>query len=219
MKRLRWLAPDDPPDAFPPVETALDEPDGLLAGGGDLSPERLLAAYSRGIFPWFSPGQPVLWWSPDPREVLVPADFHRSRSLERTLRRRQYTVTMDRAFGDVIAACAAPRRQDHGTWITAGMQAAYGELHARGHAHSIEVWDGDRLVGGTYGVRVRRVFCGESMFSREPDASKVALSWLAGHCPRLGIELIDCQLESPHLRSLGSRPMARADFIQLIRLA
>lgn len=216
MKRLRWLAPGDPPDAFPPVESALDEPDGLLAGGGDLSTDRLLAAYARGIFPWYSAGQPILWWSPDPREVLVPAEFHRSRSLQRTLRRGRFAVTMDTAFDAVIAACAERRREAGGTWITPEMQAAYRELHARGHAHSVEVWAGDRLAGGVYGVRVRHVFCGESMFSREPDASKVALSWLAERSPGLGIELIDCQLESPHLRSLGSRPMARNAFVRLL---
>jgi leucyl/phenylalanyl-tRNA--protein transferase len=217
MTRLHWLAPTDPPEAFPPLESALDEPAGLLAGGGDLSPARLLAAYARGIFPWYSPGQPVLWWSPDPREVLFPAEFHRSRSLARTLRGGRFTVTRDRDFAAVIAACARRPRHAGGTWITAAMQDAYRELHRLGHAHSYEVWNADRLVGGLYGVRSGPVFSGESMFSRESDASKVALSCLVDDCQAAGIRLVDCQMPSSHLRSLGSRGLPRAEFAAILR--
>lgn len=217
MKRLTWLAPDDPVERFPPVSQALDDPQGLLAAGGDLSPERLRAAYRRGIFPWFSPGEPVLWWSPDPREVLVPAEMHVSRSLQRTMRRGLFRVTEDVAFGEVIAACAAARGERTGTWISPEMQAAYRELHRLGLAHSIEAWVGDELAGGLYGVRQGRVFCGESMFSRRDDASKVALAWLVARCPARGIDLIDCQMPSAHLRRLGSRPLPRRQFLEFLR--
>jgi leucyl/phenylalanyl-tRNA---protein transferase len=218
VKRLRWLAPDDPPDAFPPLHEALDEPAGLLAGGGDLSPQRLLAAYARGIFPWFAPGQPILWWSPDPREVLFPAEFHRSRSLAKTLRSGALRVTRDSAFEQVIAACAERPGGDRSTWITPEMKAAYAQLHRLGRAVSYETWNaaGD-LVGGLYGVRTGSVFCGESMFSRATDASKVALARLVQDCPADGIRLIDCQMPSDHLRSLGSRPLPRAQFVALLR--
>jgi leucyl/phenylalanyl-tRNA--protein transferase len=216
MKRLTWLAPTDPPTRFPPVGDALDEPPGLLAAGGDLSPERLREAYARGIFPWFSPGEPVLWWSPDPREVLFPGEMHISRSLQRTLRRGVFRVTEDQDFAAVIAACASARGPATGTWITAEMQAAYRELHAQGMAHSIEVWSGDELAGGLYGVASGRVFCGESMFSRRDDASKVALAWLAGTCRERGIQLIDCQMPSAHLRRLGSRPLPRSQFLEYL---
>ncbi len=217
MKQITWLAPDDPAERFPPVSAALDEPQGLLAAGGDLSPARLLAAYRRGIFPWFSPGEPVLWWSPDPREVLPPARFHRSRSLRRTLRRGEFTVTEDRDFPAVMTACAAARKAAQGTWITEDMQAAYLALHRLGHAHSIEVWLGQDLIGGLYGVRCGKVFSGESMFSRRDDASKVALSWLADRCPERGVALIDCQMPSAHLRSLGSGPMPRRQFVEFLQ--
>jgi leucyl/phenylalanyl-tRNA--protein transferase len=218
VKRLRWLAPDDPPDSFPPVYEALEEPAGLLAGGGDLSPRRLLAAYARGIFPWYAPGQPILWWSPDPREVLFPAEFHCSRSLAKTLRSARFDATTDRCFEDVISACS--RRDDDagGTWITPEMQQAYCELHRLGHAHSYEVWNAaGKLVGGLYGVRIGPVFSGESMFSRESDASKVALAALVQACPALGVRVIDCQMPSAHLRSLGSRGLPRARFLALLR--
>jgi leucyl/phenylalanyl-tRNA--protein transferase len=216
MKRITWLAPGDPPARFPPVGEALDDPPGLLAAGGDLMPERLCEAYRRGIFPWYSPGEPVLWWSPDPREVLLPGEMHVSRSLRRTVRRGTYRVTENQAFAMVIAACATARGPAAGTWITPEMQAAYLELHARGVAHSIEVWWGDELAGGLYGVRSGRVFSGESMFSRRDDASKVALAWLAERCPERGIALIDCQMPSGHLRRLGSRPMPRRQFLELL---
>jgi leucyl/phenylalanyl-tRNA--protein transferase len=216
MKRITWLSPQEPPDHFPPVTQALDDPDGLLAGGGDLSPERLVAAYRRGIFPWFSQGQPVLWWSPDPREVLFPGEFRISRSLARTLRSGRLTTTHDQAFEAVIDACAAPRPGAHGTWITPGMRDAYVELHRRGLAHSIETWEAGALVGGLYGVATGRIFCGESMFSRADDASKVALAALVAAAPQRGFELIDCQMPSAHLRSLGSRPLPRARFLSYL---
>ncbi len=216
MKGLAWIAPDAAPDAFPPVEAALEDPPGLLAAGGDLSTPRLIAAYARGIFPWFMEGQPVLWWSPDPREVLFPAQFHRSRSLQKQLRRGDFRITEDQAFERVVSGCAAVRAAASGTWITADMQAAYGRLHRAGHAHSIEVWRGEALVGGLYGVRSGRVFSGESMYSLESNASKAALSWLAAHCADRGIELIDCQMPSAHLRSLGSRPLPRRGFLAFL---
>jgi len=212
MTRITWLAAGDPPASFPPVSEALREPAGLLAAGGDLTPGRLREAYRRGIFPWYSPGEPLLWWSPDPREVLFPEELHVSRSLRRTLRRGLYQVTENRDFAAVIAACATARAAA-GTWITAEMQAAYIELHRLGAAHSIEVWQGEELAGGLYGVRSGRVFSGESMFSRRADASKVALAWLAESCPGRGIALIDCQMPSAHLRSLGSRPLPRSAFL------
>jgi leucyl/phenylalanyl-tRNA---protein transferase len=216
MKRLTWLQPGDPPEAFPPVSRALDDPPGLLAGGGDLSPRRLVAAYSRGIFPWFSAGEPVLWWSPDPREVLFPAQLHVSRSLRRVLNGGEFRVSENQAFAAVIEGCAATRAESAGTWITAEMRTAYQELHRLGAASSIEVWAGEELVGGLYGVRSGRVFCGESMFSRRDNASKVALAWLAAQCPGRGVELIDCQMPSAHLRSMGSQPLPRAEFLRYL---
>lgn len=212
MKRITWLSPADEPDWFPDPEHALDEPPGLLAAGGDLTPRRLLAAYQRGIFPWYSPGQPVLWWSPDPREVLYPAEFRRSRSLDKAMRNRGVTVTFDSDFSAVIDACAAPRDAGSGTWITPEMRAAYAALHALGLAHSVEARRDGTLIGGLYGVALGGLFFGESMFSRERDASKIALASLVDGCAARGIHLIDCQLASPHLRSLGSRPLPRREF-------
>ena len=212
MSRLPWLSPSDPPEAFPPTSTAMKNPSGLLAGGGDLSPQRLVAAYARGIFPWYSPGEPVLWWAPDPREVIFPERFHASRSLLRTLKRGHLTISHNRAFDAVVSQCAAPRARSPGTWITPAMRAAYGALHQLGHAHSVEIWQGDVLVGGVYGVRVGQVFCGESMFSRVSDASKLALYGLLGGAAGTGIALLDCQMPSPHLRNLGSCALPRADF-------
>jgi leucyl/phenylalanyl-tRNA--protein transferase len=217
MKSITWLQPGDPPPAFPPLDRALDEPPGLLAAGGDLSPERLIAAYQRGIFPWYSAGEPVLWWSPDPREVLFPAEMRISRSLRRVLRRGLFTITENRDFTAVMAGCATARGPTTGTWLTAEMRTAYQQLHARGIASSIEVWSGSELAGGLYGVRSGRVFSGESMFSFKDNASKVALAWLAQHCPERGIELIDCQMPSAHLRSLGSRPLPRSEFVSYLR--
>jgi len=216
---LTWLAPGDPPEAFPPVERALRDPPGLLAAGGDLSCERLVAAYRRGIFPWYAAGQPVLWWSPDPREVLFPAEFHRSRSLTQALRTRGFEYHVDRDFAAVLAACAAPRHGSPGTWITMEMRAAYLALHQRGIAHSAEIWRSGRLVGGVYGVRLGLVFFGESMFSRERDGSKAALDGLVRQCLADGTAVIDCQQPSAHLRSLGSRAIPRRDFLALLARA
>ena len=220
QKTITWLTPEGDREWFPPLEQALEEPEGLLAAGGDLSPARLLAAYRRGIFPWYSAGQPVLWWAPDPREVLAPAEFRISRSLAKTLRNRGFEVTFDREFADVVAACAARREHSSGTWITPEMHAAYCELRARGRAHSVEVRLDGKLVGGLYGVLLGQVFFGESMFSRERDASKVALAWLVRRAVVAGLQLIDCQLPTPHLRSLGSKPMSRSEFsARVARLA
>jgi leucyl/phenylalanyl-tRNA--protein transferase len=216
---ITWLAPGDPPDRFPPVEQALPEPPGLLAAGGDLTPERLLAAYRRGIFPWYSPGQPVLWWSPDPREVLLPAEFHCARSLKRSIRRLGFEWRLDGDFGAVIRACAAPRSVSPGTWITPAMISAYERMHALGYAHSVETWQRGVLIGGLYGIRLGRVFFGESMFSHTPDASKAALAGLIERCERMGVELIDCQMASAHLRSLGSRALSRPEFLERLARA
>ena len=217
MKTITWLSPQDEPEWFPPLEQALEEPSGLLAAGGDLSPARLIAAYRRGIFPWYSPGQPVLWWSPDPRAVLFPEEFHCARSLAKTLRNGGFSASRDRDFAAVIDGCAAPRPGSPGTWITAEMRAAYLELHRLGCGHSIEVWRAGELAGGLYGVRLGGVFFGESMFSRARDASKVALAQLVAVCRRNAIAVIDCQLPSRHLGSLGARTIPRAAFQRLLR--
>jgi leucyl/phenylalanyl-tRNA--protein transferase len=195
---------------------ALREPNGLLAAGADLTPERVMGAYARGIFPWYAEGEPVLRWSPDPREVLFPDQFHCSRSLRRRLRGDSFRITEDTAFDEVIDACAEARAASTGTWITGRMRSAYTGLYRLGLAHSIEVWAGEALVGGLYGVRTGRVFSGESMFSRQDDASKAALAWLAGACPARGIALIDCQVPSAHLRSLGSQAISRARFVEFL---
>ena len=216
MKRITWLSAEHDATWFPPAERALDEPAGLLAAGGDLSPARLRAAYRLGIFPWYSPGQPVLWWCPDPRTVLFPKEFRRSKSLDKSERNRGFEITFDTDFESVVTACAAPRSSDSGTWITDEMSAAYLALHRLGDAHSVEVRRAGALVGGLYGVQLGRVFFGESMFSRERDASKVALSALCRRCLALGIVLIDCQLATAHLVSLGSRTIPRSEFLQLI---
>jgi leucyl/phenylalanyl-tRNA---protein transferase len=207
---IPWLDAHAP---FPPVETALREPNGLLAAGADLSPERLISAYTQGIFPWFGEGEPILWWSPDPRMVLWLSELHVSRSLRRTLKSAQYTVTLDSAFGQVIAGCAEPRDAD-GTWITPEMIDAYGRLASLGYAHSVEVWADEQLVGGLYGIAIGRVFCGESMFSRLTDTSKIALVYLVRQLQRWQFELIDCQMFTGHLASLGAREIARAEFRQ-----
>jgi len=217
VKSITWLSAQDGPEWFPPLEQALEEPCGLLAAGGDLSPERLIAAYRGGIFPWYSPGQPVLWWSPDPRAVLFPEEFHCTRSLAKTLRNGGFSYSMDRDFPAVIDGCAAPRAASPGTWITSDMRAAYLELHQLGHAHSIEIWRGAELVGGLYGVRLGGVFFGESMFSRARDASKAALAHLVAVCRRNSLAVIDCQLPSRHLTSLGSRTIPRSQFQALLR--
>jgi leucyl/phenylalanyl-tRNA---protein transferase len=217
VKTITWLSPQDAPEWFPPPEQALEEPAGLLAAGGDLSPERLVAAYRRGIFPWYSPGQPVLWWSPDPRAVLFPEEFRCTRSLAKTLRNAGFSCSLDRDFAAVIDGCAAPRPASPGTWITSEMRSAYLELHRLGLAHSLETWRAGMLVGGLYGVRLGGVFFGESMFSRARDASKAALAHLVSVCRRNSLAAIDCQLPSRHLASLGARTIPRSQFQALLR--
>jgi leucyl/phenylalanyl-tRNA--protein transferase len=219
MRTITWLAPNDGGEWFPPLDHALEEPDGLLAAGGDLTTARILAAYRRGIFPWYAPGQPVLWWCPDPREVLFPDEFRRARSLAKTIRNRGFVVTFDQAFEPVMRACAAPRRAGGATWITAQMLGAYCELHRQGFAHSVEVWDQASLVGGLYGVQIGAAFFGESMFSHSRDASKVALAQLVDRARACDLAVIDCQVASQHLRSLGSRAIARAEFAKLTAAA
>lgn len=203
----------DPASGFPPADQALDEPDGLLAVGGDLSPTRLLDAYRHGIFPWFEEGQPILWWSPDPRMVFRTDGVHLSRRFRRTLRALPWTVRADTAFDAVVKACAAPRAGQRGTWITAGMRAAYGELHRLGHAHSVEVFAGDALAGGLYGVAIGRMFFAESMFSALPGGSKLAIAALARQLHRWQWPVFDAQLENPHLRSLGGDVWPRKRFL------
>jgi leucyl/phenylalanyl-tRNA--protein transferase len=198
------------------VRSALKEPNGLLAAGGDLSPERLIEGYRRGIFPWYSAGDPILWWSPDPRMVLFPAEFKISRSLGKTLRNRRYEARFDSAFGEVIASCAAPRKGEPGTWIGEAMVEAYLELHRLGYAHSVETWIAGDLAGGLYGVAMGGVFFGESMFSRVRDASKIALATLVAHLKSAGFGLIDCQMHTRHLETLGAREIPRARFSRLL---
>jgi leucyl/phenylalanyl-tRNA--protein transferase len=217
--RIAWISADDPPDAFPDIERAMREPDGLLAAGGDLSSERLLTAYRLGIFPWFEQGQPILWWSPDPRCVLAPGNFHVSRRLRRELRKSRAEIRFNTSFTDVIARCAAPRPGQNGTWITRDMIAAYTTLHADGWAHSIEVWQGTALIGGLYGVSIGRVFFGESMFSRRSNASKYALYALSNYLQTREFALIDCQVLSHHLTTLGATLMPRARFAEIVEVA
>lgn len=210
---IPFLAPDDATTPFPDVASALAEPNGLLMAGGDLSPHRLVTAYRRGVFPWFEAGEPVLWWSPDPRCVVWPDDVKVSRSLGKTLRSGRYEVTESLAYPEVMKQCGAARPGSSGTWITDAMLAAYCDLATLGIARSLEVWEGPRLVGGLYGISLGRVFVGESMFSRESDASKVALVHLA----RSGsYRLIDCQLETPHLVSMGATTISREHYVGLL---
>lgn len=214
--RIAWISPDDPPAAFPDVAAALIEPDGLLAAGGDLSEARLLYAYRHGIFPWYDSGQPILWWSPDPRCVLLPERLHVSRRLRRSLRNREFLVSFNNAFADVIAACAEHRDGQPGTWITGEMQDAYCALHQCGWAHSVEVWRDDQLIGGLYGLAIGRAFFGESMFSRAADASKAAMLVLCGELRSARFEILDCQVDSPHLRTLGAELMDRNAFCRTL---
>lgn len=212
---IPWL---DSTCTFPPLDSALRDPPGLLCAGGDLSPARLLQAYGRGIFPWYAKGEPILWWSPDPRMVLFPGEFKISRSLRRTLRRGDYCVRLDHDFPAVILACARSRRRDqHGTWITAEMRAAYGKLHELGFAHSVETWVDETLVGGLYGLAIGKMFYGESMFSLATDASKIAAAHLARYLAAQDFGMIDCQMNTPHLASLGAREIARSDFVRRLR--
>lgn len=211
---IPFLSPDDP---FPPVDLALQVPNGLLAAGGDLTPERLLAAYREGVFPWFGDEDPILWWSPDPRMVLYTNEVHVSRSLNKVINAHRFRVTLDQAFRDVIKGCAGARRDHEGTWITQAMEEAYVRLAELGHAHSVEAWQGDTLVGGLYGVAMGRMFFGESMFTRVTDASKVTLVTLARQLERWKMPLIDCQMSTPHLASLGARDVPRTDFLAEVR--
>lgn len=208
---IPWLRAGDP---FPPVSRALEEPNGLLAAGAELTIPRLLDAYRNGIFPWFNEDQPILWWSPDPRMVLAPVDFRIARSLAKRLRRHDYEVRADTAFGAVVRACAAPRAGQSGTWITAPMMAAYEALHRAGHAHSVETWIAGELAGGLYGVALGRAFFGESMFAAVADASKIALAHLVRQLARWRYGLIDCQMATGHLARLGAHEMPRAEFMR-----
>ena len=216
---ITWISSDDPPEAFPEIESAFDIPDGLLAAGGDLSPERLLYAYQHGIFPWYDSGQPILWWSPDPRCVLRPHEFHASKRLRRSLSRSKLEVSFNQAFSAVIAACAEDRSGQQGTWITDDMADAYSRLHQQGWAHSIEIWQENRLVGGLYGLAIGRAFFGESMFSRQTNASKAAMLALCQQMVLNDFEILDCQVESPHLVSLGASLMPRNKFAAVLRRA
>ena len=211
---IPWLTPES---RFPPLHTALTAPNGLLAVGGDLSPQRLIEAYRSGIFPWFNSGEPVLWWSPDPRMVLFPGKIRISKSLRKVLKKGGYEVRFDTAFRQVIEACAAPRLQQTGTWIHDEVVSAYSILHEMGMAHSVEIWIGGELAGGLYGVAQGRVFFGESMFSHVPNASKIALVHLAGQLERWGFGMIDCQMKTAHLASLGAVEIAREEFSQRLK--
>lgn len=206
----------NPQQHFPDVELALQEPNGLLAIGGDLSPERLIRAYRHGIFPWYSNDSPIMWWSPNPRMVLIPDQFQASRSLRKILRRGDFTITCDQAFDQVINACAEPRHDDEGTWITQQMMSAYNQLHTLGVAHSIEAWNNKQLVGGLYGISIGQVFFGESMFSRESNASKAALATFMQSAQNWHYQLVDCQVYSDHLASMGASSISRIQFTQLL---
>lgn len=201
---------------FPPVETALTAPNGLLAAGGDLSPERLLEAYKNGIFPWYNEGEPILWWSPDPRAVLFPEKLHISRSLKKAIRKNNFTLTMDKDFVQTITQCARLREKT-GTWINDDMINAYTQLHNLSIAHSFEAWHNNQLVGGVYGLHVGNVFCGESMFSCMKDASKVVLVYLAEYAIQQNIKIIDCQIPNPHLTSLGAEQISRDKFLTILK--
>lgn len=207
---IPWLEPSEP---FPAVETALRDPDGLLAAGADLSPARLVDAYTHGIFPWFNDEEPPLWWSPDPRMVVFTRERRVPRSLRKVMAAGRYRVTLDTAFTEVMQGCAEPRPDQDGTWITPQIVEAYVALHRLGHAHSVEAWDGDALVGGLYGVVVGRMFFGESMFARRADASKVAFMTLLAQFERWEMPLVDCQVSTEHLASLGGRELPRGEFL------
>jgi len=217
--RITWISREDPPEAFPDVGSAFDTPDGLLAAGGDLSEARLLYAYRHGIFPWFDEGQPILWWSPDPRCIIRPDEFQISRRSHRYLRQSGFEISFNTAFNEVIAKCAEDRVGQQGTWITAGMTDAYSILHGNGWAHSVEVWSDGDLCGGLYGLAIGKAFFGESMFSRHSNASKAAMSALCHLLRKAGFAVLDCQVESPHLLSLGARLMPRAEFATMLSAA
>ncbi|WOT06526.1 leucyl/phenylalanyl-tRNA--protein transferase [Shewanella youngdeokensis] len=215
MNKLSYLNPEQLD--FPPAEQALRDPNGLLAVGGDLQPDRLLNAYYNGIFPWFNQDDPILWWSPDPRAVFIPGSLNISRSLVKYLKKQQWTFTINKQFSKVMQGCAAPRAKQDGTWITADIQQAYLSLHQQGRAHSIEVWENDTLIGGLYGLAIGQVFCGESMFHLRTNASKAAMIVLQQHLLRCGFKLIDAQVENDHLSSMGSKSISRNDFLELLR--
>jgi leucyl/phenylalanyl-tRNA--protein transferase len=212
---LNWLQRDSL--RFPPLDQALREPNGLLAAGGDLTPERLIAAYRHGCFPWYQQGQPLLWWSPDPRSVILPAELHVSRSLDKLIRQQRFQVSFDRDFCAVIRACAEPRSYADGTWITLPMQQAYIRLHALGLAHSVEVWLDGKLVGGLYGLAMGQLFFGESMFSRVSNASKVGFVTLVRQLQQWGFVLIDCQMNTAHLHGFGAREISRVEFAAFLQ--
>jgi len=214
-RRLPWL--DENRLDFPDPESTLKEPNGLLAIGGDLSPDRLILAYGQGIFPWYSEGEPILWWSPDPRLVIFPGQLHISRSLRKTLSQQKFTFTYNRAFADVVRACSEPRAKQSGTWITADMQQAYIALHQLGFAQSLECWQGDILVGGIYGIVLGKCFFGESMFSRVSDASKAVMVELDRYLQANNFILLDCQVSSAHLLSMGAVEISRQEFLRTIR--
>ena len=218
MSRIIWLNPNNL--LFPSPSLAWEEPNGLLAAGGDLSPQRLLAAYHQGIFPWFNREDPILWWSPDPRTVIFPKILHISKSLQKTLRQEKYQVTFDQCFSDVMRACAAPRAYADETWINEDIIAGYSALHEQGYAHSVEVWlesNGKReLVGGLYGMALGKIFFGESMFSRADNASKVGFAQLVRQLVAWEFQLIDCQIANDHLFSLGAVEITRAEFQQFL---
>jgi len=214
--QLSVLDPRQPKQAFPALAQALEEPNGLIAVGGCLSPQRIINAYRCGIFPWFNPGEPILWWSPDPRLVLFPDQLNISRSLNKTLRKQLFEIRYDSAFTEVVHACAAPRTDQGGTWITVDMHHAYNQLHKQGVAHSFEAWQNDELVGGLYGIAIGQVFFGESMFHRKTDASKVVFVHLVQQLTNWGYQLIDCQVSSDHLFSLGAKEIPRSEFASLL---
>jgi leucyl/phenylalanyl-tRNA---protein transferase len=214
--QLYWVEDNLLATDFPPVDKALRDPDGLLAIGGNLSEGRLLDAYKKGIFPWFNEGQPVMWWSPDPRCILLPEEIKISRSLGKTIRQNKYTITYDTCFIEVVNECASARKGIEDTWITEDIKQSYTHLHKLGYAHSVECWHDEKLVGGLYGIAMGKIFFGESMFSREPNASKVALVHLSQQLTDKQFKLIDCQVHSQHLQSLGAKPIHRELFIQLL---
>ena len=217
--RLHWLDPRDADQPFPPPHRAMRDPNGLLAIGGDLSVTRLIRAYSSGIFPWFNPNEPILWWSPDPRAILAPSAFHTSHSLAKRIRQADFAVTMDCAFNEVLEGCGGARGARSDTWLGSDMKRAYAELHAIGLCHSVEVWRLGQLIGGLYGVSVGLVFFGESMFSRATDASKLALHYLARQLDAWRFTMIDCQISSAHLHRLGARDISRERFLAELKRA
>jgi leucyl/phenylalanyl-tRNA--protein transferase len=219
LPSLVWIPEDAPVDSFPPAAQALEQPNGLLCAGGDLSAPRLLQAYRQGIFPWYGEDEPLLWWSPNPRTLISTESFHLSRSMQRFLKQHPYTLSIDRDFHAVIDACAAPRASSPETWITEEMREAYSALHYHGYAHSLEVWENEELVGGIYGVNVGAAFCGESMFSRRSNTSKLALWTLLQQLQRWQFSLFDCQLWNDHLASLGAFEVSREDYLNQLKTA